>query len=129
MMLKWREILFMIARRGNSESAADYVVAHAFRILFPFPLAGLRACVREKRRTRAAVEKSSTPHTQKFGYFPGLGCPDWPGCYGRLTPAQAASDIERSVAAQGGEHGPVSSPRHGRKWATAISRQRSACGR
>ena len=38
----------------------------------------------------------------------GLGCPDWPGCYGRLTPAQAASDIERSVAAQGGEHGPVS---------------------
>jgi heme O synthase-like polyprenyltransferase len=43
MMLKWREILFMIARPGNSESAADYVVAHAFRILFPFALVGLRA--------------------------------------------------------------------------------------
>jgi cytochrome c oxidase assembly protein subunit 15 len=38
----------------------------------------------------------------------GLGCPDWPGCYGELTPAHAEEDIARAVAAQGGEHGPVS---------------------
>jgi len=38
----------------------------------------------------------------------GLGCPDWPGCYGELTPAHAVAQIERAVEAQGGEHGPVS---------------------
>ncbi|MDB5864969.1 MAG: cytochrome oxidase assembly protein subunit-controlling protein [Betaproteobacteria bacterium] len=39
----------------------------------------------------------------------GLGCPDWPGCYGEMSPAHAEEDIARAVAAQGGEHGPVSS--------------------
>lgn len=38
----------------------------------------------------------------------GLGCPDWPGCYGAVTPAQAQEEIGRAVQAQGGEHGPVS---------------------
>jgi cytochrome c oxidase assembly protein subunit 15 len=38
----------------------------------------------------------------------GLGCPDWPGCYGELTPHQAQDDIAKAVEEQGGTHGPVS---------------------
>ncbi|WP_418648220.1 COX15/CtaA family protein [Thauera butanivorans] len=36
----------------------------------------------------------------------GLGCPDWPGCYGKLTPAHAADVIRDVHAAE--PHGPVS---------------------
>ena len=39
----------------------------------------------------------------------GLGCPDWPGCYGQLLPAQASAQINQAIAEQGGTHGPVSS--------------------
>jgi len=38
----------------------------------------------------------------------GLGCPDWPGCYGKLSPVQAKAQIAQAVAEQGGDHGPVS---------------------
>ena len=38
----------------------------------------------------------------------GLGCPDWPGCYGEISPAHAEPRIADAVRAQGGEHGPVS---------------------
>jgi heme a synthase len=36
----------------------------------------------------------------------GLGCPDWPGCYGRITPHHAAEKIAQ--AQQADPHGPVS---------------------
>ncbi len=49
----------------------------------------------------------------------GLGCPDWPGCYGKLTPTQAKSDIARAVVEQGGEHGPVSM---GKAWREMVHR-------
>ena len=49
----------------------------------------------------------------------GLGCPDWPGCYGKLTPHHAANDIAGAVAEQGGEHGPVSM---GKAWREMIHR-------
>jgi len=49
----------------------------------------------------------------------GLGCPDWPGCYGKLTPSMAKEEIARAVAEQGGEHGPVSM---GKAWREMIHR-------
>lgn len=39
----------------------------------------------------------------------GLGCPDWPGCYGKLTPAHAAEQIREVHAAD--PYGPVSMPK------------------
>ncbi|MBL8309704.1 MAG: COX15/CtaA family protein [Burkholderiales bacterium] len=49
----------------------------------------------------------------------GLGCPDWPGCYGHFVPLQAAGEINRAIAEQGGTHGPVS---HGKAWIEMLHR-------
>jgi cytochrome c oxidase assembly protein subunit 15 len=39
----------------------------------------------------------------------GLGCPDWPGCYGKLSPTHAAAQIE--AAQKAAPDGPVSLPK------------------
>lgn len=41
----------------------------------------------------------------------GLGCPDWPGCYGQITPHHAADEI--NAALQTRPEGPVS---HAKAW-------------
>ena len=41
----------------------------------------------------------------------GLGCPDWPGCYGALTPASAAATDEIKKAEAAMPTGPVTMPK------------------
>lgn len=47
----------------------------------------------------------------------GLGCPDWPGCYGHATPLGARAQIDAAVAQQ--PDGPVT---HGKAWIEMIHR-------
>src|SRR5512139_3004734 len=47
----------------------------------------------------------------------GLGCPDWPGCYGKLTPHHATADIDAELAEHPG--GPVS---HAKAWKEMVHR-------
>ena len=48
----------------------------------------------------------------------GLGCPDWPGCYGQLLPTQASAQINQAMAEQGA-HGPVN---HVKAWIEMLHR-------
>jgi cytochrome c oxidase assembly protein subunit 15 len=47
----------------------------------------------------------------------GLGCPDWPGCYGNASPSGARSQIDEAQAAM--PTGPVT---HGKAWIEMIHR-------
>ncbi|HET7867260.1 MAG TPA: COX15/CtaA family protein [Burkholderiaceae bacterium] len=47
----------------------------------------------------------------------GLGCPDWPGCYGSASPLGAHAEISSAQAAA--PHGPVT---HGKAWVEMIHR-------
>ncbi len=82
-------------------------------------VAGLVIAVgRDRRRFRALVLATTviTFGVVVLGAYvrlsdAGLGCPDWPGCYGKMTPVHAGDEIARAVQAQGGSHGPVSLPK------------------
>ena len=47
----------------------------------------------------------------------GLGCPDWPGCYGNASPSGAQAQIARPQAAM--PTGPVT---HGKAWIEMVHR-------
>lgn len=47
----------------------------------------------------------------------GLGCPDWPGCYGKITPHHASEHINQALAEN--PDGPVS---HAKAWKEMVHR-------
>ncbi len=75
-------------------------------------------------RRLAAITAFLTLDLIAFGAFvrltdSGLGCPDWPGCYGQLLPVQAATQIEQAISEQGGPQGAVS---HSKAWIEMLHR-------
>jgi len=81
------------------------------------------ASIRERDRSRPGLRRGLTWATLfltfdlvLFGAFTrltdsGLGCPDWPGCYGNATPVGARSHIDAAQSAL--PSGPVT---HGKAW-------------
>ena len=70
--------------------------------------------IRARYRKLVAITLFLTFDLIMFGAFvrltdSGLGCPDWPGCYAKLSPIGAMSDIR--AAAEAMPHGPVTVPK------------------
>ena len=75
-------------------------------------------------RRLAAITAFLTLDLIAFGAFvrltdSGLGCPDWPGCYGQLLPVQATQQINNAIIEQGGPQGAVS---HSKAWIEMLHR-------
>ena len=69
---------------------------------------------RERLRRLALVSAGATAVLIVLGAYvrladAGLGCPDWPGCYGQFTPSLAVDAIK--AAELQSPHGPVSMPK------------------
>ena len=56
----------------------------------------------------------------------GLGCPDWPGCYGHLLGVPDSAQ-EHAAAAVAYPDRPPTPPKPGRKWSIATPPARWAC--
>jgi len=70
--------------------------------------------IRARYRKLIAITLFLTFDLIMFGAFvrltdSGLGCPDWPGCYAKLSPIGAMQDIR--AAAEAMPHGPVTVPK------------------
>jgi cytochrome c oxidase assembly protein subunit 15 len=92
-----------------------------FVVVACFPLAWLARASRgqskpEKMAALAALLLTLVFELTLFGAFTrltdsGLGCPDWPGCYGLATPLQAHAQISAAQAAN-----PVGPVTHHKAW-------------
>ncbi|MBX6317637.1 heme A synthase [Pigmentiphaga sp.] len=78
------------------------------------PAAGRTDRIRARYAKLVAVTMFLTFDLIMFGAFvrltdSGLGCPDWPGCYGQITPLGALDDIRAAASAL--PEGPVTLPK------------------
>ena len=83
---------------------------------------GRGASHRERLRLLTLLATTLTFELILFGAFTrltdsGLGCPDWPGCYGHASPLGAHGDIQQAQTAM--PTGPVT---HGKAWVEMLHR-------